>query len=173
MTEKNNIELRSDEVQEIIGEIPPWIQRCGITIIALVVFVVFIGACLFSYPETLSGIVVIKSQSQGGHDYIGYATLPPAGFGKVKIRQNAKISTDIYPDYEFGNVMGKVAAISTEPDRNGNYHVKIVFPKGLITNYGRMLPHIRTLNGTVKIVVEEKRLVELFFPAISHILNSN
>ena len=33
MEKKNDIELRSEEVQEVMGEIPSWIIRWGITLL--------------------------------------------------------------------------------------------------------------------------------------------
>jgi hypothetical protein len=38
MEQENNIELRSEEVQEILGSPPNWIIRSAITIISLIVF---------------------------------------------------------------------------------------------------------------------------------------
>ena len=37
MEKKNDIELRSEEVQEVMGEIPSWIIRWGITLLTAVV----------------------------------------------------------------------------------------------------------------------------------------
>lgn len=44
-TEDINMELRSEEVQEVMGEIPHWILRWGITLIAF--FVIAFG--IFSF----------------------------------------------------------------------------------------------------------------------------
>ena len=37
------IELRSEEVQEVMGQIPAWIVRWGITILFIVVLVLLVG----------------------------------------------------------------------------------------------------------------------------------
>lgn len=47
------IELRSEEFQEVLGSIPPWILRRGITIIATIVVILLIGSALFKYPDTI------------------------------------------------------------------------------------------------------------------------
>ena len=39
---RNNIELRSEEVQDIMGQIPSWIVRYGITILFIVVFALIV-----------------------------------------------------------------------------------------------------------------------------------
>ncbi len=59
----NNIELRSEEVQEIMGQIPSWILRWGITTIALVLFAIFVGCFFFRYPDTLSAPVTVTSST--------------------------------------------------------------------------------------------------------------
>lgn len=43
----NNIELRSEEVQEILGEVPAWILRRGITLTAIIVVVILLGSAFF------------------------------------------------------------------------------------------------------------------------------
>ena len=55
------IELRSEEVQEIMGQIPSWILRCGISIIALVLLGIIIGSCFFRYPDCLTAPVTITT----------------------------------------------------------------------------------------------------------------
>ena len=46
-------ELRSEEVQEVMGAIPPWILRWGITVLFLVVFAMVVGSCFFKYPDVI------------------------------------------------------------------------------------------------------------------------
>lgn len=55
------IELRSEEVQEIMGQIPSWILRCGISIIALVLLGIIIGSCFFRYPDCLTAPLTITT----------------------------------------------------------------------------------------------------------------
>ena len=50
----NKIELRSEKVKHIIGEIPSGIVRYGITIITIVILGLLVGAYFIPYPETVS-----------------------------------------------------------------------------------------------------------------------
>lgn len=61
--DKNNIEIRSEEVQEIMGTPPRWIIRWGITIILLVVLILFVGSYFYKYPDLISARVTILSES--------------------------------------------------------------------------------------------------------------
>lgn len=76
-TKKNtaeHLDLRSEEVQEIMGNIPTWIVRWGITLLFTATIVILIGSYFFSYPDvvtsemTLTGrypAVQIVSRSSG------------------------------------------------------------------------------------------------------------
>ena len=61
----NKIELRSEKVRHIIGEIPSRIVRYGITIITIVILGLLIGAYFIPYPETISAKVHMISAYQG------------------------------------------------------------------------------------------------------------
>lgn len=45
-----NIELRSDEVQELMGRVPPYIQRVGISVILMIVIGFFVASAFIKYP---------------------------------------------------------------------------------------------------------------------------
>ena len=47
------IELRSEEVQEIMGTVPSWIIRWGITVLFGVVLSLFVGSYFFRLPEVV------------------------------------------------------------------------------------------------------------------------
>ncbi len=58
-----NIEIRSDEVQEILGTPPRWIIRWGITIMLLVVAILLGGSYYYKYPDMIAARVTIFSES--------------------------------------------------------------------------------------------------------------
>lgn len=60
-SEEDDIYLRSGEMQEIMGKVPPAILRWGITCIASILIVLFIGSFFLEYPKTISSEVVISS----------------------------------------------------------------------------------------------------------------
>lgn len=49
-----DIELRSEEVQEVMNHISPWVVRCGITVLALILLMILVGCWIFRYPDTLA-----------------------------------------------------------------------------------------------------------------------
>jgi len=58
-----SVEIRSDEVQEILGTPPRWIIRWGITIMLLVVLVLLAGSYFYKYPDLISSRVTIVSEN--------------------------------------------------------------------------------------------------------------
>ncbi|PDP69252.1 HlyD family secretion protein [Prevotella intermedia] len=61
----SKIELRSEKVRHIIGEIPSGIVRYGITIITIVILGLLAGAYFIPYPETISAKVQMTNARQG------------------------------------------------------------------------------------------------------------
>lgn len=158
---EDEINLRSEEVQEIMGRIPSWIERWGITIIGLLLIVILAGAALFPYPETLTGRFVFKPVCPNKEKIIvGYILLPAHGLGRVKQGQEVIVRLENYPENEFGFLTGKVHKIANVPDTEGNYHVDILFPNGLRTSEGIYLPTDWQLSGSAEIIVAERKLIE-------------
>ena len=61
----DKIELRSEKVRHIIGEIPSKIVRYGIMIITVVILGLLAGAYFIPYPETISAKVQMTNARQG------------------------------------------------------------------------------------------------------------
>ena len=61
----DKIELRSEKVRHIIGEIPSKIVRYGIMIITIVILGLLAGAYFIPYPETISAKVQMTNARQG------------------------------------------------------------------------------------------------------------
>ncbi len=57
-------DARVEEVQVIIGRMPHWVIRWGITIIGLLVLLLFIIAYFFKYPDTVQGRLSIQALQQ-------------------------------------------------------------------------------------------------------------
>ncbi len=55
------VELRSEEFQEMLGAVPPWILRWGIVVIGIVVVIILAGSAIFKYPDTIPAQMVLTS----------------------------------------------------------------------------------------------------------------
>ncbi len=56
-----SIEIRSEAVQEILGYIPHWIIRWGISLLFSVILVLLIGSYFFKYPDVISSSIVVTT----------------------------------------------------------------------------------------------------------------
>lgn len=167
---EKKLELRSQDVQDVLGKVPPSILRWGITVIALILIGLLAGAYFFKYPDTLTGQVSITT-SNSDHETTPTCTmlLPAMGSGKVKVGQRALVRIINFPDHEFGYLEGRVEHLSNIPNADGNFAVKIHLPKGLVTNYGFQLPKNIQMQGSADIIIEDKRLLYRLFPIIQEV----
>ena len=63
MPEINKIEVRSEEVQELMGFIPNRIIRWGLTLIFLIFFGITVGCIFFKSPEIISAPIVLTTKN--------------------------------------------------------------------------------------------------------------
>lgn len=67
MREHKKIELRSEELQEVMDKIPGWIVRWGIILLFVVVLLLLVGSYLFKYPDTISAAIVLSDYNPPAH----------------------------------------------------------------------------------------------------------
>ena len=59
----DNLHLRSEEVQEILGRPPRLIVRVGITLILLVVLALFVGSYYIKYPDIVPATITVSTEN--------------------------------------------------------------------------------------------------------------
>lgn len=59
---QKDIELRSEEVQEVMNRIPPAILRYGITVLLTIILLLFTGSACFHYPDTVIAEFTLTTQ---------------------------------------------------------------------------------------------------------------
>jgi HlyD family secretion protein len=109
-----NIELRSEAVQNIIGYIPHWIIRWGITLIFVVVLVLFVGSWFFKYPDVIAATIVVTTEP------------PPAS---IVAKSNSKIANLLVQNNQTVQTDDVLAVI----DNPASYHHVMALKKQLET----------------------------------------
>ncbi|MDR0560364.1 MAG: HlyD family secretion protein [Prevotellaceae bacterium] len=92
MKTENEIELRSEEFQEVLGGVPPWILRWGITVLAVIVIILLTGSAIIKYPDIIPSRIVLTG-------VVPPATITARSSGKLKrlyVSDNQKINTGDY-----------------------------------------------------------------------------
>ena len=56
---RQEIELRSEEFNDVLSTVPAWIIRWGITMTACVVLMLLVGSAVFKYPDIISSTVTL------------------------------------------------------------------------------------------------------------------
>lgn len=56
------VEIRSEEVQEVMGQIPAWIVRWGVTVLFAVVLALLVGSYFFKYPDVIATEMTLTSR---------------------------------------------------------------------------------------------------------------
>ena len=62
-TQDPNIELRQEEIQEILGVVPPWVIRWGSLTLAIVFLGLIVGTIWFKYPDRISSQLTLTSSN--------------------------------------------------------------------------------------------------------------
>jgi multidrug resistance efflux pump len=93
------IELRSEEVQEVMSRIPPWILRRGITLLFVIVLLLLAGSWFFKYPDVIQAAITVTSLE------------PPAS---VIARSTGKID-EIYVRNDQKVLAGEALAVIQNP----------------------------------------------------------
>jgi hypothetical protein len=59
----NSIDLRSEELHEVLGAVPQWILRWGVTFIGIIAVILLVCSWFFKYPETLPTTMVLTGKT--------------------------------------------------------------------------------------------------------------
>ena len=103
-------ELRSEEVQEVLGWVPPWILRAGISVLFTVVIVLFVGSWFYKYPDIIEAPLIVTSYS------------PPV---QVKARVNGKITQMLVVDKQPVKASDYLAVIENPANTNDVNKLKL------------------------------------------------
>ena len=156
----NKIELRSEKVRHIIGEIPSGIVRYGITIITFVILGLLIGAYFIPYPETISAKVQMISTHQGTIDF------PYKYVNTVKKGKNVSIELEGYDTEMYGAANGTITATMHTPRQTAagsmfTAQVKVTDCKYKI---------IGGMTGTASILVSNESVLQRILQRITNIM---
>lgn len=63
MKKLEEIETRSEEVQDLLGRVPSWITRNGIVLVIVLLIILITGSWIFKYPDIIVAPVVVTSDN--------------------------------------------------------------------------------------------------------------
>ena len=121
MDEENNIELRSEDFQEVLGSVPHWILRWGITVLAIVIVILLAGSAIIKYPDVIPAQIVLTGSTPP-------ATVVAYASGKIKqlyVSDNQEVKTGDYlamidNPAQAGDVLLLKDYLRTPPHKGGD-----------------------------------------------------
>lgn len=102
-TADSKVEIRSEEVDEIMGKSPAWIIRWGITVIFIVLAALIVGSYFFKYPDVINSTIVVTTEN-----------IPVTLIAKT----NGKIEKLFVKDKQFVNKYDVLALIENPANYN-------------------------------------------------------
>jgi hypothetical protein len=162
---KKDIELRSEKVRNIVGQVPPVLLRQGIAIISLVLLLLFAGAYFIPYPETIRINIQLQNATDNEIKAVGYCS--PLMKSKLKEGQIVRLELFGYPSNIYGLIEGQIVTIYSIPEISASkeplFKTEISFPSQLRTSYGETIPYAPQMEGTGSILLSDASLLERFF----------
>jgi hypothetical protein len=117
MEEHNDIELRSEKVRNIIGNIPPLLIRSGISFMAFIVGALLLAGWFVPYPENLSIPIEIKLNKE--QNIQATACVPYSYITRLKTEMPVEIEMEGYGAGNYGYIKGVVCSINKSAIRQG------------------------------------------------------
>lgn len=152
--EDKDIELRSEQVRKIIGQIPPLLVRSGIGVIGIIMALLLAVAAFVPYPETAECDITLTDIQQGQVSATG--ELPYACITQVSTGMKAEIELEGYTSKEYGYLQGTVTNVSPRiisRDGGNNY---FCFTLSL-----QEAPFMQQgMKGKVSVILSEKTLLK-------------
>jgi len=153
----DNIELRSEKVRNIIGQIPPRIIRIGITVIFFVIAGLLTGSYFFTYNYTIDTSATIYQKNDTTFIQI---KIPANEIDKVKKGHQVILSFDKIQNLYNKRVVTEIQKTPNKlqiKDNEGYFTAQIKIPHNFTT----------TENETIEIYEKTKIKAEIITDKIS------
>ena len=156
----DKIELRSEKVRHIIGEIPSKIVRYGIMIITVVILGLLAGAYFIPYPETISAKVQMTNARQGT------IAVPYKYVNTLARGMTVNIEFEGYDAETYGVANGVITATSHIPLQTAEGNVFTAQVRITDCKYNL----ISGMTGTASILVSNESVLQRIVQRITNII---
>ena len=156
----DKIELRSEKVRHIIGEIPSKIVRYGIMIITIVILGLLAGAYFIPYPETISAKVQMTNARQGT------IAVPYKYVNTLARGMTVNIEFEGYDAETYGVANGVITATSHTPRQTAEGNVFTAQVRITDCKYNL----ISGMTGTASILVSNESILQRIVRQITNII---
>ncbi len=171
MDEKDNIELRSEKVRSLIGQIPPVIIRAGISVIFIIILVLLIGLWVFKFEYTIKTTATIY---QNIDSLIIQLKIPANEISKIKTGQKVILDFNNVPNLFNEKMVTEIQNIPNTleiKEDGGFYTAEIILPGKTKIESGRTLSIKKEIKTNAKIVTDKISLFDRIMEPIMTMFN--
>ncbi len=147
---KHNIELMSEEAQEVMNRIPPSIQRWGISIIAIIIATLIVFASTVKIPLTDTCDYKIEWDNDNHPDITLF--IPSSSIQSVANGNNSIVLTsDAFPEKFASKINAEIYHINKSPIRIGKRYYYVAKARLTTTDETYLFKSKLNINGTAVI----------------------
>jgi len=132
------IEIRSEEVNDILGKTPVWILRRGIVLLSIILAVLLAGSWIFKYPDIISASIIITSQN------------PPSA---LIAHTSGKIMAIYVKDEQSVQAGQYLAVLENAADLKNVVQLKVLLENGDMLSNVSTLPQITNLGDLQQLYI--------------------
>ena len=122
--------------------------------------------------EEIMAVVPNELQGENKQGIIGKATLPATNAGKIQSGMRAIIRLDGLSAQEYGVLEAEVAHLALLPQKDEYLLDLKISDARLSTTYGKQIAFRQEMTGQVRIITEERRVVERIFDRLNDLLKN-
>ena len=158
MKKDKNLRERSPLIQEIMGKIPPWVVRWGMSVVFVVLILIILVSIIVKYPEKV--IVELKiTKRTNENKCILKGLIREEDYVKVRKGMKVDIKLKGYKSSEYGILEGVVMEKNYE--KGHGYLIKVRLKKGLVTSFGKRIKYYEGMSGRGEIIINQERFINI------------
>ena len=164
----DNIELRSEKVRNIIGQIPPFLIRSGISVIFIVIIVLLVMSYFFKYSYTIETEIIFAKKN---NVITNEVKIPANEIKRIKAGQSVVITFANISNMNNECIEGKLGTVKREitiKSDKAYYTANINIPNQLKTIQGSKILINNNIKAKAEIITEP---ISFFNRIISPIRN--
>ena len=169
--QKDDIELRSEKIRNLIGQIPPVIVRAGISVIFVITLLLLVGSWYFRYEYNIKTIATV---SQNSENLIIILKIPANEISKIKSGQKVILNFNNIPNLYNENIVTEIQTVpnTIEVTKDGGFYmVEINITEKTKTETGKTLSIRTKIQADAEIVTDKTSLFDRITEPVRTLFN--
>ncbi|MGD1847586.1 MAG: HlyD family secretion protein [Salibacteraceae bacterium] len=118
---------------------------------------------LSANQQLIRGELIFTVIADENPTYHAKVQAPIANSGKLQVGQQVHLQLSVYPEREFGVLVGSLEQISLMANDDAMYLLEVTLPEKAVTSYGKTVALKPEMHGRAEVVTEDLSLMERLF----------